>query len=103
MACPRIGPPDNNARNAVGGDHQEDEDSPENRPVAGIRPLGIEGGKPGCRRADEIGETEGAQGDGQGFNGLAGGPKDAFDEALDQAAGEARTIVLKAAKGLTAK
>jgi hypothetical protein len=40
---------------------------------------------------------------GQGFDGLAGGPKDAFDEALDQAAGEARTIVLKAAKGLTAK
>ena len=40
---------------------------------------------------------------GQGFDGLASGPKDAFDEALDQAAGEARAIVLKAAKGLTAK
>ena len=40
---------------------------------------------------------------GQGFAGLAGSPKDAFDEALDQAASEARAIVLKAAKGLTAK
>ena len=40
---------------------------------------------------------------GLGLDGLAGGPRDAFDEALDQAAGEARAIVLKAAKGLTAK
>ena len=88
MACPRIGPPDNNARNAVGGDHQEDEDSQENQPVVGIRPLGIQGAKPGCRRADEIGETEGAQGECSGVDGLPGGPKDAFDEALDQARSE---------------
>ena len=94
MPGPRIGPPDHNARNSVGRDRQEDEDSQENQPVVGIRPLGIEGAGEGCRRADE---------NGQGFDGLSGGPKDAFDEAPEQATGEARAIVLKAAKGLTAK
>ena len=61
----------------------------------------MEEAEEGCRWAVELRETEGVEEEGQEVDGLARGPKDA--EALGQAAGEASAIVLKAAKGLTAK